>query len=213
MDQYLNNIGNIDLEDINLNNAIIALRERVRARHCGDRCALAKAERDIKAQEPFSSQVQKALIGNSEGITLGTVTPDWVKERLQEKSGRYKAYHLFNPLESIHEETLIIRNRAQAVSHPIKPVVYIQNQAKTLFGVRLSARRIGELLVQFYGFERAQCLRDVEKVDLYSAFQKADIENIDQDESLTRPDLVNAIRRSIPSDVVTISEMLAREGE
>ncbi|CAK3980660.1 hypothetical protein VCRA2120E57_820014 [Vibrio crassostreae] len=39
----------------------------------------------MKAQEPFCSQVQQALIGNREGMTLSKVTPGWVKKQLASK--------------------------------------------------------------------------------------------------------------------------------
>ncbi|KAB1512011.1 hypothetical protein [Photobacterium damselae] len=67
-----------------LTNAIAALREQVKARHSADKTALLLATEQVKKQEPYSSQVQQALIGNSEGKTLKTVTARWVKQRLQQ---------------------------------------------------------------------------------------------------------------------------------
>ncbi|MFM2588174.1 hypothetical protein [Vibrio sp. TBV020] len=73
------------MKGVNLTNAIAALRARVRARHSGDSDTLAQAELSVKAQEPCSSQVQQALIGNTEGKTLSNVTATWVKQRLSAK--------------------------------------------------------------------------------------------------------------------------------
>ncbi|ELV7517075.1 hypothetical protein QMU85_002072 [Photobacterium damselae] len=67
-----------------LTNAIAALRAQVKARHNADKSALLLATKQVKEQEPYSSQVQQALIGNSEGKTLKTVTARWVKQRLQQ---------------------------------------------------------------------------------------------------------------------------------
>ncbi|CAK1760955.1 conserved hypothetical protein [Vibrio crassostreae] len=73
------------MRGVNLSNAIAALRFRVRARRSGDADQRAQAELGVKAQEPFCSQVQQALIGNREGMTLNKVTPGWVKEQLASK--------------------------------------------------------------------------------------------------------------------------------
>lgn len=74
------------MKGVNLTNAIAALRARVRARHHGNAHELKQANLDVKAQEPYSAQVQQALIGNSEGVTLNNVTASWVKNRLASKS-------------------------------------------------------------------------------------------------------------------------------
>ncbi len=73
------------MKGVNLTNAIAAMRARVRARHSGDGELLAQADLDVKAQEPFSSQVQQALIGNRDGMTLRNVTASWVKQQLTSK--------------------------------------------------------------------------------------------------------------------------------
>ncbi|WP_039977195.1 MULTISPECIES: hypothetical protein [Vibrio] len=74
------------MKGVNLSNAIAALRFRVRARRSGDADQLVQAELGVKAQEPFSSQVQQALIGNRDGMTLSKVTPGWVKKQLASKA-------------------------------------------------------------------------------------------------------------------------------
>ena len=71
---------------MNLSNAIAALRFRVRARRSGDADHLVQAELGVKAQEPFCSQVQQALIGNRDGMPLSKVTPGWVKKQLASKA-------------------------------------------------------------------------------------------------------------------------------
>ncbi|TFZ62417.1 hypothetical protein E4T25_04265 [Photobacterium damselae subsp. piscicida] len=68
----------------NLTQAISALRAQVKARHSRNKESLIAATEQVKAQEPFSSQVQQALIGNTEGKTLSNVTPTWVKQRIQQ---------------------------------------------------------------------------------------------------------------------------------
>ncbi|MGR5187018.1 hypothetical protein ACPV3S_15895 [Photobacterium damselae] len=70
----------------NLTNAIAALRAQVRARHLGDRQALLSATQDVKAQGDFIGQVQMALKGNTEQMTLSKVTPSWVKLRIRQLS-------------------------------------------------------------------------------------------------------------------------------
>lgn len=70
---------------VNLTMAIAALRNQVKARRSGDSCLLKQAELDVKAQEPYSSQVRQALIHNDDGMTLSKVTPSWVKQRLNGK--------------------------------------------------------------------------------------------------------------------------------
>ncbi len=70
------------MKGVNLTNAIAAMRARVRARHSGDSDLLTQADLDVKAQEPCASQVQQALIGNTDGMTLNNVTASWVKQRL-----------------------------------------------------------------------------------------------------------------------------------
>ncbi|ARR47864.1 MULTISPECIES: hypothetical protein [Vibrio] len=74
------------MKGVNLSNAIAALRFRVRARRSGDADQLVQAELGVKAQEPFCSQVQQALIGNRDGMTLSKVTPGWVKKQLASKA-------------------------------------------------------------------------------------------------------------------------------
>jgi len=76
------------MKGVNLTTAIAALRARVRARHHGNADELKQANLDVKAQEPYSAQVQQALVGNTEGMTLNNVTASWVKQRLASKSGR-----------------------------------------------------------------------------------------------------------------------------
>ncbi|WP_305840172.1 hypothetical protein [Photobacterium leiognathi] len=66
----------------NLTNAIAALRAQVRARHRADKAALLEATEAAKAQAPFTQQVQQALVGKTEGMTLSNVTPTWVKKRI-----------------------------------------------------------------------------------------------------------------------------------
>ena len=73
------------MKGVNLTNAIAALRARVRARRSRDAQQLKQADLDVKAQEPFASQVQQALVGNRDGMTLNKVTPGWVKQRLAGK--------------------------------------------------------------------------------------------------------------------------------
>ncbi|EPG0370356.1 hypothetical protein ACSWVZ_003223 [Photobacterium damselae] len=70
----------------NLTNAIAALRTQVRARHSGDRQALLDATQAVKAQGNFVCQVQQALKGNTEQMTLSKVTPSWVKAKIRERA-------------------------------------------------------------------------------------------------------------------------------
>jgi len=70
------------MKGVNLTNAIAALRARVRARRSRDAALLKQADLDVQAQEPFASQVQQALIGNRDDMTLNNVTVTWVKKRL-----------------------------------------------------------------------------------------------------------------------------------
>lgn len=74
------------MKGVNLTTAIAALRARVRARHHGSADELKQANLDVKAQEPYSAQVQQALVGNTEGMTLNNVTATWVKHRLASKN-------------------------------------------------------------------------------------------------------------------------------
>ncbi len=74
------------MKGVNLTNAIAALRARVRARRSRDAAQLMQADLDVKAQEPYSSQVQQALVGNRDGMTLNRVTATWVKTQLNTKN-------------------------------------------------------------------------------------------------------------------------------
>ncbi|ARR51786.1 hypothetical protein ETN89_20005 (plasmid) [Photobacterium damselae subsp. damselae] len=70
----------------NLTNAIAALKAQVRARHSGDKQAFLQATEAVKAQGDFVRQVQQALTGNKENVTLANVTATWVKTRIREQT-------------------------------------------------------------------------------------------------------------------------------
>ena len=72
----------------NLTHAIAALRAQVKARHAADKQGLFEATEAVKAQAPFTQQVQLALVGNTEGMTLSKVTPSWVKKRNARVDGK-----------------------------------------------------------------------------------------------------------------------------
>ncbi len=122
------------------------------------------------------------------------------------------AFVLFNPVESKLGERAIF-NVSGETPHPIEPAVYVQLQAEAIFGVRLGAHRLSEILVQFYGYRWVKGALPLvyERVDLRQARDDADTEDIFHNEALERDGLVGAIRQSIPGDVVTLSERLNDE--
>lgn len=65
-----------------LTHAIAAMRALVRARHGGSNELLQYAESQVKEQGRFVLQVQQALIGNRDGMTLDKVTATWVRAQL-----------------------------------------------------------------------------------------------------------------------------------
>ncbi|WP_367971686.1 hypothetical protein RJD38_21850 (plasmid) [Vibrio scophthalmi] len=91
--------------------------------------------------------------------------------------------------------------------------VYVQLQAEALYGVRLGARRLGEILVQFYGYRWVKGPLPIllEKVDVRQAREEVDTDDLFHNEALDRNGLIRAIRQSIPCDVVTLAERLDEE--
>lgn len=69
-----------------LTHAIAAMRALVRARHGGNAEDLYIAEMAVKSQGRFVLQVQQALIGNRDGMTLDKVTVTWVRAQLNGRS-------------------------------------------------------------------------------------------------------------------------------
>ncbi|RJX68627.1 hypothetical protein DZ860_16660 [Vibrio sinensis] len=122
------------------------------------------------------------------------------------------AYQLHNPVEPLTAEKAVF-NFTHETSHPVEPAVYVQLQAEALYGVRLGARRLSEILVQFYGYRWIKGALPVllEKVDMRQAREDADTDDLFHNESLVRDGLIRAIRQSIPCDVVTLSERLDEE--
>ncbi len=118
-------------------------------------------------------------------------------------------YHLFNPIEGDSNRAMFLVNRTQETKHPIEPAIFIQLQAEALFGVRLTASRISEILVQFYGYDKAVNAAGVERIDVKQARDDVDTDTCYGNASFERDGLFAAIRQSIPGDVVTVSEYLA----
>ncbi len=120
-----------------------------------------------------------------------------------------KSYQLFNPVEGDKLVSAVIFNRTQETKHPIEPAVYIQLQAEATFGVRLSASRLSDILVQFYGYGVTSESYAVDIIDVKQAREDADADGVYGNDALERHGLFAAIRQSIPCDVVTVSERLA----
>lgn len=122
------------------------------------------------------------------------------------------AYLLHNPVEAVVADKALF-NFTHETSHPIEPAVYVQLQAEALYGVRLGARRLGEILVQFYGYRWVKGPLPIllEKVDVRQAREEADTDDLFHNEALDRDGLIRAIRQSIPCDVVTLAERLDEE--
>ncbi|WP_408686858.1 hypothetical protein [Vibrio sp. TBV020] len=87
--------------------------------------------------------------------------------------------------------------------------MYIQLQAEALFGVRLGAARLSELLILLYGYAQAKEGTKAETMDVRQAREDVDTDALYHNEALARSGLYAAIRQSIPGDVVTVSEQLA----
>lgn len=117
-------------------------------------------------------------------------------------------FQLYNLLEGECGDSLVMMNATKETSHPVEPAIYIQLQAEALFGVRLSAARLGELLVRFYGYQKVEAVSP-ELIDIRLARDEADTDDIYFNEAFERHGLFAAIRQSIPCDVVTVSERLA----
>ena len=123
------------------------------------------------------------------------------------------AFLLFNPIESCVVERALF-NVSRETRHPIEPAVYIQIQAEAVFGVRLRAHRLSEILVQFYGYRWVKGALPIllERVDVRLAREEADTNDVFHNDALEREGLIGAIRQSIPGDVVTLSKRVD-EGE
>ena len=119
------------------------------------------------------------------------------------------AYQLFNPVESVGGEKSLF-NVTKETAHPIEPAVYVQLQAEALYGVRLGARRLSEILVQFYGYcwIEGELPVSLERVDVRQAREDADTNDVFYNDAFERDGLIRAIHQSIPRDVVTLSESL-----
>ena len=120
-----------------------------------------------------------------------------------------EAYQLFNPVESVGGEKSLF-NVTKETAHPVEPAVYVQLQAETLYGVRLGARRLSEILVQFYGYcwIEGELPVPLERVDVRQAREDADTNDVFYNDTFERDGLIRAIHQSIPRDVVTLSESL-----
>ncbi|GAD76232.1 hypothetical protein [Vibrio azureus] len=195
------------MHGVNLSNAIKALRFRAKSRRLGDKNQLVQAELEVKAQAPYAAQVQQALINNSERMTLSKVTPGWVKSQLKKK--KQIGYQLLNPLET--ESSLLIQNLSRETSHPIEPAMYVQLKSEEIFGVRLSAKRLGQILVQLYGYKVIETAETVEQVDVREAREHVEVKDVSENSSLDRDGLIKAIRQSIPHDVITLDERLQKK--
>nr|WP_014343683.1 hypothetical protein [Aliivibrio fischeri]AEY78271.1 hypothetical protein [Aliivibrio fischeri] len=123
-----------------------------------------------------------------------------------------EAYQLFNPVESVGDEKSLF-NVSKETAHPIEPAVYVQLQAEALYGVRLGARRLSEILVQFYGYcwIEGELPVSLEKVDIRQAREDVDVDDVFDNEAFERDGLIRAIHQSIPRDVVTLSGSLSEK--
>ena len=89
--------------------------------------------------------------------------------------------------------------------------MYVQLKSEEIFGVRLSAKRLGQILVQLYGYKAIETAETVEHVDVREAREHVEVKDVSENSSLDRDGLIKAIRQSIPHDVITLDERLQRK--